>query len=152
MKNIISAITMALLLVACARPAETEFKVPSPEDVVMYQVNPRNFAPENSFNAVASHLDSIKTMGANVLWFMPIYEIGSLKSVNSPYSIRDYRSVNPEFGTVEDFKALVAESHRRGMIVIIDWVANHTSWDTTNIWSFSIPTKCISGYVLFEIV
>ena len=117
---------MALLVVACTAPAQVDLKVPAPEDVVMYQVNPRNFAPENSFNAVVSHLDSIKTMGANVLWFMPIYEIGSLKSVNSPYSIRDYRSVNPEFGTVEDFKNLVAESHKRGMIVIIDWVANHT--------------------------
>ena len=84
MKNIISAVMMAFLLVACAKPAETELKVPSPEDVVMYQVNPRNYAPENSFNAVASHLDSIQTMGVNVLWFMPIYEIGELKSVNSP--------------------------------------------------------------------
>lgn len=137
MKNFISAVMMAFLLVACAEPAETEFKVPSPEDVVMYQVNPRNYAPENSFNAVASHLDSIQTMGVNVLWFMPIYEIGELKSVNSPYSIRDYRSVNPEFGTLEDFKTLVAESHKRGMIVIIDWVANHTSWDSQ--WIYDHP-------------
>ena len=137
MKNLFSAIAMALLAVACTAPAQVDLKVPAPEDVVMYQVNPRNFAPENSFNAVASHLDSIKTMGANVLWFMPIYEIGSLKSVNSPYSIRDYRSVNPEFGTVEDFKNLVAESHKRGMIVIIDWVANHTSWDSQ--WIYDHP-------------
>ena len=137
MKNLFAAIAMALLVVACTAPAQVDLKVPAPEDVVMYQVNPRNFAPENSFNAVASHLDSIKTMGANVLWFMPIYEIGSLKSVNSPYSIRDYRSVNPEFGTVEDFKALVAESHKRGMIVIVDWVANHTSWDSQ--WIYDHP-------------
>ena len=142
MKNLFSAIAMALLVVACTAPAQVDLKVPAPEDVVMYQVNPRNFAPENSFNAVVSHLDSIKTMGANVLWFMPIYEIGSLKSVNSPYSIRDYRSVNPEFGTVEDFKNLVAESHKRGMIVIIDWVANHTSWDSQSI--------CIKRYIQMQ--
>lgn len=137
MKKMFSAIAMALVLVACSKPTECTLTVPSPEDVVMYQVNPRNFAPENSFNAVAAHLDSIQTMGANVLWFMPIYEIGQLKSVNSPYSIKDYRSVNPEFGTLEDFKYLVAESHKRGMIVIVDWVANHTSWDSQ--WIYDNP-------------
>lgn len=137
MKKMISAIAMALLLVACSEPADSTLVVPSPEDVVMYQINPRNFAPENSFNAVSSHLDSIQTMGVNVLWFMPIYEIGSLKSVNSPYSIKDYRAVNPEFGTLEDFKYLVEESHRRGMIVLIDWVANHTSWDSR--WIYDHP-------------
>lgn len=138
MKNIITAFFMALLVVACGKPAQTTYAdVPSPEDVVMYQVNPRNFAPENSFNAVADRLDKIKEIGVNVLWFMPIYEIGSLKSVNSPYSIKDYRSVNPEFGTLEDFKRLVSESHKRNMIVIIDWVANHTSWDSK--WIYSNP-------------
>lgn len=140
MKRFFFAISMALLAVACDRTANdacSSCNIPSPEDVVMYQVNPRNFAPENSFNAVASHLDSIRTLGANVIWFMPIYEIGSLKSVNSPYSIRDYRSVNPEFGTLDDFKRLVAESHKRGMIVIVDWVANHTSWDSQ--WIYDHP-------------
>lgn len=138
MKNLITAISMALLAVACTCPAQDNYAdVPSPEDVVMYQVNPRNFAPENSFNAVADRLDEIKDLGINVLWFMPIYEIGSLKSVNSPYSIKDYRSVNPEFGKLEDFKRLVSESHKRNMIVIIDWVANHTSWDSK--WIYSNP-------------
>lgn len=140
MKNIIIALSMALLVASCVTPAENDscnVKVPAPEDVVMYQVNPRNFAPENSFNAVSAHLDSIQTMGVNVIWFMPIYEIGALKSVNSPYSIKDYRSVNPEFGTLDDFKSLVAESHKRGMIVIIDWVANHTSWDSQ--WIYDHP-------------
>lgn len=137
MKTIISAIMMALMVAACSGPVNQSINIPAPEDVVMYQVNPRNFAPQNSFNAVVSHLDSIKTLGANVLWFMPIYEIGALKSVNSPYSIKDYRSVNPEFGTLDDFKTLVAESHKRGMIVIIDWVANHTSWDSQ--WIYDNP-------------
>lgn len=139
MKNLITLISIALLTAACGGPMQENgnIQIPSPEDVVMYQVNPRNFAPENSFNAVSAHLDSIRTMGVNVIWFMPIYEIGSLKSVNSPYSIRDYRSVNPEFGTLDEFKALVAESHKRGMAVIIDWVANHTSWDSQ--WIYDHP-------------
>ena len=139
MKNLISIITIALLAVACGATADKtcDLQIPAPEDVVMYQVNPRNFPPQNSFNAVAAHLDSIKTMGVNTIWFMPIYEIGKIKSVNSPYSIKDYRSVNPEFGTLADFKSLVAESHKRGMIVIVDWVANHTSWDSQ--WIYDNP-------------
>ena len=139
MKKIILAISMALLAVACDGLSQrgSKIQIPEPSDVVMYQVNPRNFAPEDSFNAFATHLDSVKTLGANVLWFMPIYEIGALKSVNSPYSIKDYRSVNPEFGTLEDFKNLVSESHKRGVIVIIDWVANHTSWDSQ--WIYDHP-------------
>lgn len=140
MKRFFFAIAMAMLSVACGGPDQNDCSscnIPSPEDVVMYQINPRNFAPENSFNAVSSHLDSIKRMGTNVIWFMPIYEIGTLKSVNSPYSIRDYRSVNPEFGTLDDFKNLVVESHKRGIIVIIDWVANHTSWDSQ--WIYDHP-------------
>ena len=98
----------------------------------MYQVNPRNFAPENSFKAVDARLDAIKDLGANTVWFMPICEIGVEKSVNSPYCVKDYTGINPEFGTLDDFKTLVAHAHDKGMTVIIDWVANHTSWD--NQW------------------
>lgn len=139
MKRIFFAISVAIMAIACDAPSrmESEVQIPAPEDVVMYQVNPRNFAPENSFNAFATHLDSVKTMGVNVLWFMPIYEIGVLKGVNSPYSIKDYRAVNPEFGTLADFKNVVDESHKRGMIVIVDWVANHTSWDSQ--WIYDHP-------------
>ena len=88
MKNLISIISIALLAVACGATADKacDLQIPAPEDVVMYQVNPRNFAPQNSFNAVAAHLDSIKTMGVNTIWFMPIYEIGKIKSVNSAYN------------------------------------------------------------------
>lgn len=106
------------------------YEVPAPEDVMMYQVNPRVFAPEKSFNAVAQHLDSIKALGTNVVWFMPIYPVGQIKTVNSPYCISDYKGVNPEFGTLEEFKSLVAQCHQKGMSVIVDWVANHTSWDS----------------------
>ena len=104
----------------------------APQDVVMYQVNPRNFAPENSFKAVDARLDAIRDLGANTVWFMPICEIGVEKSVNSPYCVKDYTGVNPEFGTLDDFKMLVSHAHEKGMTVIIDWVANHTSWD--NQW------------------
>ena len=84
----------------------TGFKLPAVKDVVMYQVNPRVFAPQNSLKAVASRVDAISKLGANVMWVMPIYPIGKIKSKNSPYSISDYKAVNPEFGTIDDVKAL----------------------------------------------
>lgn len=121
-----------MLLISCGSNCTCEggYEVPAPEDVVMYQVNPRVFAPEKSFNAVSEHLDSIKALGTNVVWFMPIYPVGQIRTVNSPYCISDYKGVNPEFGTLDEFKSLVAKCHQKGMSVIVDWVANHTSWDS----------------------
>lgn len=145
-------ISVFLLTALCAcRPGSqgpvsgvsSAFVPPHPQDVVMYQVNPRNFAPEESFNAVKAHLDSIAELGTNVVWFMPIFEIGELKSVNSPYCVKDYRSVNPEFGTLDEFRSLVRECHSRDMAVIIDWVANHTSWD--NPWIYEHPEWYTKG-------
>ncbi|MDR0995722.1 MAG: alpha-amylase, partial [Tannerella sp.] len=107
-------------------------KLPAPEAVAMYEINPRVFAPKNSFRAIAARLDSIHELGINVVWFMPIYETGKLKAKGSPYCVRNYEAVNPEFGTMADFKKLVALCHQKGMSVLLDWVANHTSWD--NVW------------------
>ena len=138
-KSVIAGLMAAILLAAscCNDRCETGYEVPAPEDVMMYQVNPRVFAPEKSFNAVAQHLDSIKALGTNVVWFMPIYPVGQIKTVNSPYCISDYKGVNPEFGTLEEFKNVVSLCHEKGMSVIVDWVANHTSWD--NKWIESNP-------------
>ncbi len=108
------------------------FKLPAVKDVVMYQVNPRVFAPSNSLKAVAQRVGEISKLGANVMWVMPIYPIGKIKSKNSPYSISDYKAVNPEFGTIDDVKALADSCHAHGMALIVDWVANHTAWD--NVW------------------
>jgi hypothetical protein len=130
MKRIL-ILLLAVLACACTAKLST-VTIPAPEDVVMYQVNPRNFAPEESFKAVNARIDAIAELGTNVVWFMPICEIGIEKAVQSPYCVKDYRAVNPEFGTLDDFKEVVAHAHARGMAVIIDWVANHTSWD--NQW------------------
>lgn len=107
-------------------------KVPDPRDVSIYQVNIRVFSKEGNFNGVIARLDSIKALGTNVIYLMPTYPVGQIKGVNSPYCIRDYRSVNPEFGTLADLRKLVEEAHKRGMSVLMDWVANHTSFD--HIW------------------
>lgn len=127
---LISAIILAAL--SCSETGKSGYSLPAPENVVMYQINPRLYAQSNSFRAILPQLDSIKSLGANVIWIMPIYPIGQVKSKNSPYSIADYKSVNPEFGTFEEFKTLVEECHNRGMAFIMDWVANHTAWD--NVW------------------
>ena len=120
-----------------ATPVSNDFVVPEVADVVMYQVNPRVFAPSNSLQAIIARLDSIEDLGVNMLWIMPIYPIGEVKSKNSPYSVRDYKAIASEYGTVEDMRMLVEACHERGMGIILDWVANHTAWD--NVWVSEHP-------------
>lgn len=138
------ALAVVLLLAGCGTqtPAATDPTVPgAPEvryqpewakDAVIYEVNVRQYTPEGTFNAFAEHLQTLKDMGVNCLWFMPIHPISETKrsgTLGSYYSITDYREVNPEFGTAEDFKALVETAHEMGFTVMLDWVANHTGWD-----------------------
>jgi glycosidase len=112
--------------------------VPNREDAVIYQVNMRAFSQGGNFAGVLARLDSIKAVGTNVLYLMPIYPVGTdSKSVNSPYAVKDYRAVNPEFGSLADLRTLVDAAHARGMAVMLDWVANHTSWD--NAWITAHP-------------
>ena len=102
-------------------------------NMVMYQIFVRNFSEEGTFAKVGEKLDEIKALGVDVIWLMPIHPIGAEKrkgSLGSPYAIRDYRAVNPEFGTIDDFKELVDAIHSRGMRCIIDVVYNHTSPDS----------------------
>lgn len=106
--------------------------VPDARDAVIYQVNMRVFSTDRNFQGVIARLDSIKSLGVSVIYLMPIYPVGTLKSVNSPYCIKDYKAVNTEFGTLTDLRALIDGAHNRGMSVILDWVANHTAWD--NAW------------------
>ena len=121
MRNLFYTILVLLTVYACAGKREivTEQKqvLPAVEDVVMYEINPRVFALKNAFNVISKHLDSIQFLGVNVVWFMPIYEIGEVNTVNSPYCIKDYKRINPEFGTVEEFKRLVELCHEKGISV-----------------------------------
>ena len=102
-------------------------------DGVVYEIYPRAFSQQGNFNGITARLDDLKELGVNILWLMPIHPIGQEKkkgTIGSPYAVRDYYGINPDYGTKEDFKKLIAEAHRRGMKVIIDIVANHTSWDS----------------------
>ncbi len=123
-------------------------KVPATSDIIMYEVNLRAFSSEGNLKGVQTRLDSIKALGVNVIWLMPIYPIGELKGVNSPYSVRNYMQVNSEFGTLEDLRTLVSEAHRRDMAVILDWVANHTSWDNPWIQNTAWYTKDGGGNIV----
>ena len=107
---------------------------------VMYEVNIRQFSPEGTFAGVEAQLPRLKDLGVDILWLMPMYEIGTegrKGSLGSYYAISDYKAVNPEFGTMEDFEHLVAEAHKLGFKVILDWVANQTAPD--NVWMYEKP-------------
>jgi 1,4-alpha-glucan branching enzyme len=106
----------------------------------IYEVNIRQYTPEGTFNAFRKHLPRLQKMGVNILWLMPINPIGEKNrkgSLGSYYAVKDYEAVNPEYGTLDDLRALVNEAHQRGMHVLIDWVANHTAWD--NAWASTHP-------------
>jgi glycosidase len=103
------------------------------KDAVIYEVFVRSFSKEGSFWGLEQRLPELKELGVTVLWLMPIHPVGELNrkgTLGSPYSVQDYYKVNPAFGTLEDFKSLVAAVHAQGMKIIIDLVANHASWDS----------------------
>ena len=102
-------------------------------DAVLYEMNVRQLTEEGTFIAAIRHLQHLKNMGIDAIWLMPIYPIGKVErkgSLGSYYSISDYCTINPEFGSMEDFDTFVSEAHKLGMKVILDWVANHTSRDS----------------------
>ena len=103
--------------------------VPNADKACIYEVNLRAQSSEGTLQGVISKLQHIKSLGTNVIWLMPIYEEGSVNSVGSPYCVKDYTKINPEYGTLADLRALTNQAHALGMAVILDWVANHTSWD-----------------------
>ncbi|MDZ4750880.1 MAG: alpha-amylase family glycosyl hydrolase [Flavobacteriales bacterium] len=106
------------------------------KNATMYEVNIRQHTIEGTFAAFEKDIPRLKQMGITLLWLMPIHPIGIVNrkgSLGSYYSVRDYKGVNPEFGTEDDFRRMIKTAHDNGMKIIIDWVANHSSFD--NIWT-----------------
>lgn len=106
----------------------------------IYEVNIRQYTPEGTLKAFATHLPRLREMGVETLWFMPLQPIGIQHrkgTLGSYYSISDYISINPEYGDFDDFRAVVDAAHGYKMKVIIDWVANHTAWD--HVWTLTRP-------------
>lgn len=98
----------------------------------IYEVNVRQYTREGTFEAFRQHLPRLQEMGVEIIWLMPMTPISHEKrqgTLGSYYACSSYTDINPEFGSLEDFKHLVNEVHQRGMKLIIDWVANHTGWD-----------------------
>jgi len=98
----------------------------------IYELNTRQFTGTGTFRAAETHLPRLAALGVDILWLMPVHPIGEKNrkgALGSPYSVRDHRAVNPEFGTLDDLRHFVEAAHAAGMHVILDWVANHTAWD-----------------------
>lgn len=124
------------------------------ENAVIYEVNVRQYSPEGTFNAFTKDIPQLKELGVKIIWVMPIFPISETKRkatggddskfasempeaeqhkyLGSYYAVSDFKKVNPEFGTIEDFRNLVKTAHENGMYVILDWVPNHTGWD--HVW------------------
>ncbi|RYY99160.1 MAG: alpha-amlyase [Chitinophagaceae bacterium] len=145
-RALFTILSLFLLTTAIAQPRKPAVPLPAdrpkpyvllrhPEwsrQSVIYQVNIRQYTPEGTFKAFAAHLPRLQALGVDILWLMPVHPIGVKHrkgTLGSEYSIRDYYGINPEYGTMADFHELVQEVHRRGMHLILDWVANHSAWD-----------------------
>ena len=136
MKKLLILCVALLAIAGCKRTVHPGWTY----DSVMYEVNIRQFSPEGTFAGVEAQLPRLKDLGVDILWLMPMYEIGTegrKGTLGSYYAISDYKKVNPEFGTMEDFEHLLAAAHKLGFKVILDWVANQTAPD--NVWMTEKP-------------
>ncbi|GAB3886304.1 alpha-amylase family glycosyl hydrolase [Spirosoma agri] len=151
MKKLYMAISLSTLLLtmACRDTKKSQTEATNPTDSIsvadpsapdwaknatIYEVNTRQFSKAGTFKAVEEQLPRLKELGVDIVWMMPIFPISQKNkkgSLGSPYAVADYRSVNPEFGTMDEFKSLVTRAHALGLRVILDWVPNHTGWDHT---------------------
>jgi cyclomaltodextrinase / maltogenic alpha-amylase / neopullulanase len=118
---------------------------------VVYEIFPRNFSQAGDFNAITAQLDELKDLGVDILWLMPVHPHGQKMkkgSLGSPYAVRDYYAINSEYGSTNDFKRLIAGAHSRGMKVMMDFVAGHTSWDSVLMDRPQFYKKDESGKVI----
>lgn len=173
MKNILTTILGLLLVCSCGsknkeqaqqheftiettnqseKHAATESLKSKVQSGVIYEANIRQYSPSGTFNAFTKDIPTLKELGVKVIWLMPVYPISTTNSkgsLGSYYAISDYTSINKEFGTLKDFRSLVNTAHQNDMIVILDWVANHTGWD--HLWINEHPefyTKNNDGEII----
>ena len=128
MKKTLFAICAALIVLSCGQAPKQQ----PLENSVVYEMNVRQYTPEGTFAAAQQELPRLKELGIDILWLMPIHPIGVKErkgTLGSYYAIADYKAINPEFGTMEDFESFLAAAHKLGFRVVLDCVANHTSPD-----------------------
>ena len=136
MKKVLLAICAVILAVSCCQVPQQQ----PLENSVVYEMNVRQYTPEGTFAAAQQELPRLAELGVDIVWLMPIYPIGvegRKGPLGSYYAVRNYCDVNPEFGTLVDFDNFLAEAHRLGLRVVLDWVANHTSPDA--VWVTERP-------------
>lgn len=135
------SITVALSgSMACSRNNLADKEVHIPENRVIYEVFVRNFSPEGNLKGVEAQIPRLKELGVDVVWLMPVYELGDTGkwgTYSSPYAIKDYTKIDPDNGTEADLRDLVKTIHDNDMEIWFDWVGNHTSMD--NVWVTSHP-------------
>ena len=139
-------VTLMAMMVPCSFSAGAISH--QPENRVIYEVFVRNFSQEGNFKGVEAQIPRLKELGVDVVWLMPIYtpgEEGRWGTYSSPYAVRDYKGLDPDYGTAADFRSLVNAIHENGMEIWLDWVANHTSKD--NVWTKSNPGFYGSSFV-----
>ncbi len=138
-KYILVCIMSGISLAACDRDSNSIIDIPNTEikpitnnNKVIYELNIRNHTEKGDFKSAQEDLVRLKELGVDIIWLMPIHPIGEVKrngSLGSPYSVKDYKAINPDFGTEQDFKEFIATAHSMGIEIWLDWVANHTAWD-----------------------
>ncbi len=137
LRNLLALICASLIVspLSGCNSNDSDNTIPNSETLmrrVIYEVNPGLFGKNQALSTLSEQLPRIKRLGTDVIWLMPIYPQGQKNAVGSPYCVKDYKAVSPNYGSLADLKALVEKAHGEDMLVIMDWVANHTSWD--NAW------------------
>lgn len=138
-KRLVIIISAILLIYPSFRlQAAQEFR--SPDNRVIYEIFVRNFSPDGTFKGVEQQVERIKDLGVDVIWLMPVYKLGDIGkwgTYSSPYAIKDYKAIDPMYGTAQDLHDLIKAIHEAGMEVWLDWVGNHTSMDA--VWVTEHP-------------
>lgn len=155
-----AGLSLAVILALLSTGAQADPDVsamaarPSPDWLrsgTVYEIFPREFSAAGNLAGITARLDDLHNLGVNILWLMPIHPIGQKArkgEFGSPYSIRDYYTIDPNYGTVDDFRKLVAGAHQRGMKVIMDLVANHTAWDSVMMTNKNFYKQDSAGNVI----
>ncbi len=153
MRTTLACLTAALSLGAQGADVSSLTARRPPEwvrDGIIYEINPRTFSSTGNFAGITAKLDELKHLGVTILWLMPIHPNGQLNkkgTFGSPYAVRDYDAILPDYGTADDLKTLVRAAHGRGFRVIIDIVANHTAWDSVLMQHPEYYKKDAQGHI-----
>lgn len=159
-KSVLTALLISTVpqIVAAQQPTPRDFSKETArasrdwvKDAVIYEIFPRAFSQKGDFNGITNDLDRLQRLGVTVLWLMPIHPVGREKAkgtIGSPYAVKDYYAINPDYGTKDDLKRLISEAHKRNLKVIIDIVANHTAWDSVMMKNKSFYTTDKTGAII----